>query len=159
MARHVWSVLCSKGVVDEQSNQISLLDVLEHVSFEVASLPKQEGDNIRLVHFPCQLISLWTRSDHDVPELAECRLYLLKWDGSESKRVPMEVDLRKSPRFRSTFRMEGVPLGTGLLWFVVECRSSADDTWIEAARVPLEVVSRVAQKTKKPTSKKPSVKA
>lgn len=135
MARHIWSVLCSKGALDTQTNQISLLDVLEQASATLPADPKP-GESL---HLPCQLIGLWARSDPSKPEKAQCAVRLELPDGTATDRAEMDIDLSTTTRFRSTFRMEGLPLQNGALEFVVEHRPSADNDWAEVARIPMEL--------------------
>lgn len=135
MAKHIWSVLCSKGALDTQTNQISLLDVLEQASATLPAEPTSEES----LHLPCQLIGLWARADPAKPEKAQCAVHLDLPDGTATDRAVMDIDLSTTTRFRSTFRMEGIPLQNGSLEFVVEHRPSADSDWAEVARIPMEL--------------------
>jgi hypothetical protein len=143
MAKHVWSVLCVKGVTDNQTNQISLLDVLESV--RVVPDGKERVGEGDLFHFPCQIVSLWRRSDAAVPETSECRVVAISSAHSEGSAeearlsAVLIVDLSRTPRFRGTFRIDSLPLRQGILFFRVDHRASEAEAWIEVATLPLTI--------------------
>ncbi len=152
MAKHVWSVLCTKGALDTQTNQVSLLDVLEQASAVLPAPPKR-GEGL---HLPCQLVGLWVRSNREVPEQAQCAVHIEDASGVSTIQKIMDIDLSSTARFRSTFRMEGVPLQNGVIEFVVEYRDAEDKEWVEVARVPFELTVQIEAPKKRQAQKKPA---
>jgi hypothetical protein len=58
MLKHIWTVLCQKSVIDQESNNISLYDVVEKVSVE-AEVAKE----MKEFSFPLsfEIVSLWAK--------------------------------------------------------------------------------------------------
>lgn len=92
MAKHVWSVLCRKGVLDSDNN-LSLFDVCESVKIE-GKLPT-EGVGIKL---PMQLVTLWIRSELTKPEKAESRALVEMPNGRKVGGASGVVALDGAPR-------------------------------------------------------------
>jgi hypothetical protein len=141
MAEHVWSVLCYKGCIDKFTDQISLLDVVEllPVSFERSPMELREsGLDVQL-----QLVSLWTRSKPESPEVAHTRVSLLTPDRSIEGQDEQVVDLQRCSRIRTFFKMTALPFRDfGVYVFVVEQSDGTRDRWREVARIPLEIGSQ-----------------
>src|SRR5262245_60174861 len=77
MAKHVWSVLCYKGVVDQFTNQVSLLDVTETVVVKLLEpVPQATDAETNDVRLPMNLhlVTLWIRSNLAVPEECDTRV-------------------------------------------------------------------------------------
>jgi hypothetical protein len=143
MAEHVWSVLCSKSVIDTETRQVSLFDTLETLTIKLGEpLPAEGG----LIPFRTDVVSLWRRSDPAQPEKTMCKCEIVGPRGDTIiVTVEMEVDLSKERRFRSTFRTEVFPIrGSGTYRFNVSQKISA--AWVLAASLPLEVTVIEAEK-------------
>ena len=132
MAEHVWSVLCRKGVLDSNNN-LSMLDVLEHLKIE-GELPK-EGVGLKI---PMQLVTLWIRSELTTPETIDTRLLIEIPNGRKLEGAAGVVNMDKAPRSRLTVEIGGLPFyGEGVYKFVVQHKQSGK--WKTNARVPLQV--------------------
>ena len=138
----IWAVLCERSVIDLETNQVSLFNIVEQVmvpaeSPEVASGGTVEG-RMGLASF--ELVTLWTRSDPDMPERGRGRLSLiLPEDSPRLSPIPYEVDLTRHIRLRHRTRMPGLPVGgEGIFRFVIEGKSDSDD-WAMMFELPLEV--------------------
>ncbi len=76
MIRHIWSVLCSKSSIDKDTNNVSLFEVLEQVSFNVkgpyAEKAKKIARNEHIVApFNFEVVTLLDReSPRGEPEVA-----------------------------------------------------------------------------------------
>lgn len=137
MPKHIWSVLCYKGCLDQYTNQVSLLDVIENISLRPTG-PAPSGN----VHIPIQmnLVSLWMRSDLNSPETFETRIIVKAPDGFEHPSNELVADLQTHTRIRTFRRFEILPYrGPGLYEFIVEYRGTASDAWNSVVAVPLDV--------------------
>ncbi len=135
MARHVWSVLCRKAIVD-QDNQVSLFEVVEGITLTGVIPPKRSTINIGI-----QFMTSWIRTDLDVPEdPSKCRARIIAPDGERSRETPEGLlKLDTAPRARWTLVVQSMPFfGAGLYEFEVE-RQHADGTWHVDARVPMNI--------------------
>jgi hypothetical protein len=146
VARHVWTVLCYKACIDQESKQVSLLDVTEnvqlgvdHADFERHIKAGTEGVQIA-VGSPLTLFSWWVRSELDQPEEARARLSAATPDG---KLIPshteVRIDLSTARGSRVKISVGAIPWGgEGRYWWIVEGQEEGKD-WSEVARIPLMV--------------------
>jgi len=140
MAKHIWSVLCYKGVLDQYTNQVSLLDVVEGITAKLlAPAPTGEGREVQVPLQGLMLVTLWTRSDLAVPEEATTRVRMIVPGGASRRPNVVKVDLTKHVRSRSFMRFESLPFhGNGYYYFVVEVQEEQTDEWHIVAELPLE---------------------
>lgn len=139
MAKHIWSVLCNRGLLDTQTNQVSLIDVVEAVRIRGPRWPS-ESDEPVFVPTGLTLVTLWTRSDMAIPERMHGRLVVIAPDGQTFPGKTLDIDLHSAPRARAFMRLAGLPFkGPGEYQISVETRRSDDDAWDHNANVPVEV--------------------
>ncbi len=137
MARHIWSILCTRASVDRETNNISIFDVIDRVTVGPV------GREVEIVlALPAEFVTLWMRSDYSTPETAVGRLRLLAPDGADLGGVPFNINLDEPHvRARSIIRMSGLPLrGSGIYNFIVEVHKPEQEEWEQVSVLPLEVV-------------------
>lgn len=149
MAKHIWSVLCRKHLVDPGTKQVSLIDVIERVTLPEASLEK-EAEVVGMpvsemlakgILFPleCQLLTFWSRSAESTPEVAALRIRLLGPKGKTLTAVDFEVSLEKHLNVRHTVTFPGLVFaGEGRYSLIIEKRGKGNRTRREAW-IPLEM--------------------
>lgn len=142
---HVWSVLCRRAITDKETNQMTLVDSIEHIGVTLDSdqpLTAHDEDPERKIGIKLEatLISYWVRSENDAPEKGICRVSLLGPNRvTIGREMTMAIDLTKKRRMRTQLTLEGLPFtGLGRYNFLVEMED-ADGDWKTAARVPYEV--------------------
>lgn len=135
--QHVWSVFCTRSVIDGDSNNITLVEVLEQ--FQIVSQVPLPTPGV--MPLPSELVTLWSRDDIATAEQGTARLRLIAPDGhTELHSVTYTVDLGPHPRLRSRTRLNGLPVaGEGLHNFEVSFRVAPDDDWVVKARVPVHI--------------------
>ncbi|MEP6635736.1 MAG: hypothetical protein ABJB97_03355 [Acidobacteriota bacterium] len=144
MIRHVWSVLCSRMIVDATSNNATLIDVIESIQIaltepEPGSTPPAPTDRVTL---PLQatFVTLWSRADLDVPVAGTQRIRLLSHRGTAMVSVESPIELEIGRRFRHLGSINGLPTeGSGTCEIEVSWKVLPDDQWNVAARIPIEV--------------------
>jgi len=134
---HLWSVICRFSMVNQESRNISLIEVLEQVAFD--------GDaGVTRLNFPFELVSMWWRTDLDCGERARMRVLVQAPDGNvlnQDNPMEFEVDLEQYPKLRVNARFSGLPFGgTGIYRFILQAQT--DDQWKEITVIPLEVTRR-----------------
>lgn len=140
MIKHIWSVLCQRSSVDQQSNNVSLFDVFE--ALEVGINPVS---NIKTVDNPefnipvqYQVVTLWTITDAKNNE-GEVRITLINPDGKE--KILVNSDLKFPPgkrRMRSINQIQGLPVNkSGDCHFIIELKQ--EGKFQKVADLPLEV--------------------
>lgn len=84
------------------------------------------------------LVSLWTRSDPEVPESGQARVALEIPGGRELTIRDVPIDLTKTRFQRQLMHMTAFPLrGEGFYWWVI--RQNRNGRWLRVARVPVDV--------------------
>lgn len=134
MVDHVWSVLCGQAIVDERSNNVSLINVLETVTF-VGPAPPADGD-VRLP-FEAELVSVWTRSDPDIAAYGQAKLLIQTPSGKQREGPLVEIDLSDQLVFK-TIGVVALPFSElGLYYFIVQLQHK--DEWVQVSKIPLLV--------------------
>lgn len=113
MATLVWAMLCESSLIDIESNNVSLINVLEQ--FNPPDLPA-------IVQIPTTLVTHWKREtpeDHG-PEVFRHRLVFENPEGARSESDWMENEI-PGGRFRSRTRLGAMQLTIpGLYRILVE---------------------------------------
>jgi len=140
MIRHIWSVLCSKAVVDRDSNNVSLFEVLEAVQITTGAALEFPAN----VPFDGTLVTLWAREQPNVPVTAEMRIRILGPADQDLGSFSATIGLQNNPRFRNVARMSGLRCGgSGVHQFEVSWRLNDTDTWHSVASIPIELTFAV----------------
>ena len=135
MAEHLWTVLCSKAVFDKDTNNVSLIEIIEELA--VSPLPEQEKITLPI---SLELVMLTMRSEPDQPESVAGQLSLLTPEGNKLPSGRFEIDLSEKLRHRTRMRMSTLPLeGPGLYHFLIEFLDKETDKWSEVYRLPLNI--------------------
>lgn len=137
MADHVWTVLCKDFVIDSTSQNVTIFQTLEQIALvRDAEVADQLPDKIQMDFV---LLTLWTRSQRDVPESFKMRYVFKGADGKEIGSQEFSIDLTKYVRHRVFARLQGISfVGFGRYTFVVQ-KQSESGRWVKVAVVPLEV--------------------
>jgi len=145
MFDHVWTVLCSRAVVDRETNNVSLQNVVEEITVR-GGAPKR-GTSVP-VHV--ELMTLWSRTGM-MPAMGKARVTLLSPSQEELLTFEGEVDLTKVERARTRLVYQSLPVHeTGRHVFCVEAREDDEGEWRQVAIVPLRVVFVGAEGQEKP---------
>jgi len=64
MIKHIWSILCRKSIVDNETNNISINDVFEQLSVDL-KIKKDDADKLKQINIPIgfEVISMWVKND------------------------------------------------------------------------------------------------
>lgn len=148
MAKHVWSVLCRRGVVDQITNQVSLHDVIEQVN--VGALP-QTPDAVPngkvALQIEMMVVSYWVRDNADKGERATERVQIVAPGGEIAAFGQIAFDLEKFTQARNLTTVAGLPFsGFGAYWVDVS-RLVQGDEWESVARIPFTVVAAPGKPT------------
>src|SRR5262249_55181536 len=132
MIRHVYSVLCTRMITDRDTNNVSLIEIVERLAGPADPEPAQG-----LIAIQLDFVSMWARSNPDEPTRGRARLkYLSPDNNSMADPIVYPVDLSDLIRVRNLTRFGAIPLrGGGTYHFVVEFER--EDRWEEVARYPL----------------------
>jgi hypothetical protein len=149
MAEHLWTVVCSRHLIDPDEHTSSLIDVMESVAVE--GLAQKIDEALKLekkgtfIDVPMVLVSWWFRSDAK-EETLRVRFNFVDPVGASLFNQPAEMKWADNSSFSRLFvKVQKLPTTMlGLYWFVVEQLSSegeGEPEWVPMARVPLGIDS------------------
>ena len=143
--KNIWSVLCQNAIIDKDTNNVSLLNVVEEVHIPTEPPPESIVGTSKASMSPSfELVTLWRRSDPEVPEKGSARVRVVLPGKKVHILATFEVDLTKFLRVRNRLHIYGIPRGgEGIYKFVVE-RKQGTKGWSREAEVPLGVTMRTA---------------
>ena len=135
MIDHVWTVLCSRAVVDRGSNNVSLENVIEQLRVRGKPGP---GTGITL---PLNIMTLWARSDAGQPAKSRQRIRFVAPSGDLVGEQVCDIDLTEHQRARSRGVYEGLLLEhAGRYRFLVDIWDEEQNGWRQVAAVPIDVI-------------------
>lgn len=139
MAKHLWSILCRRGILDTYSNAVSLIDVIEGFDFSVGELI-DEGKQWRALPMEAAIVSTFERSDPDKPETTSYRVQIRAPNGQIfPNHTESELNLMGSKRIRQFTVIQHIPfLTSGTYQFVISLRMESGD-WHTVAEVSLDI--------------------
>ena len=133
MIDHVWTVVCSRGVIDNESNNVSIQNVIEQIT------PRREPSPDVGVPIRMMVVSFWVRSEPDMPARGFARLSLGFPSGETSLiHENLEIDLSQHERFRTRIHIQRLlAREAGRHYFCTEYRDVKGAEWRQVASVPL----------------------
>jgi hypothetical protein len=137
MITHIWTVLCSQSIVNENTKNISLIEVLEQLNI-VGLAPPAEQENTIPITF--DVVSLWSREADNQPSRRPARVHFLSPSSALIREFEYEVDLSVYQRIRTVGRINGLPFReAGQYHFIIQLRGEREAEWQEVARIPLQI--------------------
>ncbi len=135
MIDHVWTVVCSHAVIDTDSQNVSIHNVLEQINLTAELTPDL------VIDIPYQIVSFWVRSDIESPAKGKSRIVLADPTGDTTVIAEMPIDLTQVERARHRMYCRGLRLtSSGRYMFQVELLEEGGKEWRRIASVPLRVV-------------------
>lgn len=143
--KHVWSVLCRHSIIDNESNNISLQEVLEKLHMDIgikAKNPQPTLDKIT-VPFRFEIVTLWSREDYKDKEERKVDVKIEIFDPHGKRIGEMVNSFVLTPNFkrmRGRARSENMSLTvSGKYVFRVSGKEKGDKDFDKVAELPLEV--------------------
>lgn len=135
MIDHVWTVVCSRAVIDRNSNNVSLQNVIEQVTIPAGPQPNT------VLPIELDIMTLWARTDFDTPTQGRARVTFLSPSGlANDGPFEFSIDLSKYNRHRSRGRFQTLHISeSGRHTFLVELQNESGTEWRQVAAIPLEV--------------------
>lgn len=112
MAKHQWSMICEKALIDRFTNNLTIVDVVEEVNLTIQRTSKSEEAGPPLVPVDFAVVSLWHRSEPSLAEEGKARVRLLSPSGkllTKESELPIELTGDKL-RARNILNCRGVPI-------------------------------------------------
>ena len=140
----LWAVLCESSVVDQETNRISLLNILEGIRVPEPLDAIAEESSLPAAPVNCDLFILFARSDPEAGEQGKGRIRMLFPADTPGAKLPdpapeFAVDLTAAQQHRVRLRFPVVPYyKQGTYHFSIEAADAADG-WQPLFEIPLEV--------------------
>lgn len=132
--KHIWSVLCSRAVIDRDTNNISLQNVIEQLNIQA------EPSEGAAIPFQMEVVTFWTRDDPETPIRENSRVKLLSPKGKTIGSFEAEIDMTDHERSRSKLTLQGLPISSeGIFLFRIERQHPESLRWRKVAELPLQV--------------------
>lgn len=152
MANHVWTLVCTKAVIDQQSQNLSIHDVIDEMTVEITTKEKVPDDFV--VPVPFVIVSVWERSQMDVPEDKEsCQFRIVNPKGKELSNFEQVFSmLGPHVRSRVIVNVQGMPMqGAGR--YEIQVLGKKGTRWQKVATVPLVLKFNVKEPLPPPPTK------
>ena len=150
MAKHGWSILCSRSIVDSATNQVSLIDAVDQFEINTPEIDEMlqealsSGNQGLLIPAQLTLATWWYRAEKETPERASARLRMLNPGDQVVVEQPFAVPLETSSVHRTFFAVPALKFsGYGRYQFLIEQQLDTESGWLEVARLPLDVRKNV----------------
>lgn len=141
---HIWSVICNNSSVDQQSNSVSLFNVLEQVAIENKAFDEISNTTDKkgvLILHKFEIVTLWKIKPNQKSLKFEQKLELIdpNKDILDTFTIPLEFEAGKS-RLRFKTELPGLKVTVpGDYVFRVSLQSTLKKEWIEVTELPIEV--------------------
>lgn len=135
MIDHIWTVICSRAVIDQRSRNVSIQSVVEQLN--INAVPEPDF----VLNIKLEAVSFWVRTDPDISSRGQTRLSFLTPSGDSLGSFESEIDLSEHERGRTIIHFDQLPIQTpGRHYFRIELRSEGESEWNNVAAIPLMVV-------------------
>jgi len=134
MIDHIWTVVCSRSVVDERSKNVSIQNAIEQVTATGEPAPGQ------VIPMRLEVVSRWTRTEPETPTEGKLRVAFHTPSDKVLGQFDLRIDLTEYERFRSQVRFASVPgEESGRHYFYVDLQEEGESEWHRVAAVPLTI--------------------
>ncbi len=134
MLEHIWSVLCSRSIIDSETNNVSIQDVVEQITINAE--PAENG----FLPFPFELITLWGRKESDNPSKGIERITFVTPSGKSEVVSEAEIDLSNTERHRHRVKFPGLPVSEAGKYYFKVAVKNGNSEWQQVSAVPIKVI-------------------
>ncbi|MDZ4699030.1 MAG: hypothetical protein SH809_04925 [Rhodothermales bacterium] len=135
MTKAIWAVLCKKAIIDRDTNDLSLVDVISGINLNVPiDVPGPFG-----VKLDSMIVSLWI-NDTDQEVVEEVKLYYKPVGGKEREVSYKEIVLKPNSFHRWIVRLsEGEFEAEGMHAFIIKQKAARSGKWTQVLSTPFVV--------------------
>jgi hypothetical protein len=140
MIKHIWSVLCRQSVIDQETNNISLLNILERLSVTVKQIGLTDEDKAT-IPIDYEIVSFWVKKATNRKVKAEVKTTLISPKREKLSEQIQKLEIpAKIKRMRSRMKIQGFPVkGAGQYIFRIAIKDTNKQQFKIIAEIPLEV--------------------
>ena len=146
--KHAWSVVCQSSIIDQQTNNISIHNVLEQFSSEqsASQIATFRKDNPSIgrgvpINFTFQIVSLWQSQNPKIQPSADVLIEFFDSIGDSMQKAEFKLVFEAGKaRMRTIITNPFLTVSeSGLYYFKVKVREEGNNDFIEVTEIPLEV--------------------
>jgi hypothetical protein len=144
---HVWSVLCRRSVVDSETNNLSLYDVLEQLAIELKpSQPGLEAPKNFNIPMEFEVTSLWTKGD-ERPVLADIQIEQVSPSGKVISTINQKIAIPQgNKRLRTRNKVVGLNVeSAGNYVFRVSVKEEDSKEFRVVSEIPLAIETKISE--------------
>lgn len=139
MIEHIWTVLCSRSLIDHRTNNISLIDIIEELQIVGPPLPQPGGQFVIPINF--EVVTLWGRGQNNLPIRGYGRLLFIDPASNTLRSLDYEIDLSVFQRVRTCLGIIGLSVqNQGRYILRVQMRENGNEEWQTVANIPLNIL-------------------
>lgn len=139
MIQHVWSVLCKHSVIDKDTNNISMFDILEQLIINNGSGIKSNKTGV-IIPIEYEIINFWTTDKKDVDNKSTMRVDIYNPEGKKEKTFEQKLEIPKgNRRLRTRLQINGFLVKIPGI-YVFEVSYLQHDKYKKVAALPLEII-------------------
>src|SRR5258706_4405510 len=136
MIKHIWSVLCLKALIDSDTNNLTIVDVLEELSINVSSAPVANagvntGMNRIDIPITYEVVSLWIRDSAKTKETVTLKVEVIDPSGKELNMFEQPAEMKEGLlRYRTRLKISGMEVTTpGRYTFHVKIKEEGKENY------------------------------
>jgi hypothetical protein len=135
MIDHIWTLVCSRAVIDNRTKNVSAQNILEQL--KIQDIPKPDG----MLNIPFDVVTLWGRSDVDSPLEGVSRLSFVFPSGEIAGIHEYEINLLDTQNYRYIAHFEQIPVREpGRHYFRVALKLEDEGEWLEVNKIPIMII-------------------
>jgi hypothetical protein len=140
MIEHVYTIICTKTATDSETNQLTLIDVIEEIGVQVTEEPPPP-EQLIIVPLEAVIVSYWVKTSEDGVNRGRVKLSIRAASGKEFHgEGEFVVDLSQAAGTRASGKIGGVPFsGEGLYLLRVMLQRDGEADWSEVGKYPFRV--------------------
>ena len=145
----LWILACGSSVTDQQSNSLSLFNVIEQVTVNVDpqkkdSFPSKEGI---VVPFPFEIVTLLSKSteEYDKDYFFSAKVSSIDPNGKITGEIPFETKIDKDKkRIRLNIKTDGIKVTIeGGYLFRLSVKAKGEKEYVDLGELPMEVMIKI----------------
>lgn len=143
MIQNIFSVLCESSIIDKDTNNITINNVLEQIKIAVSLDSTQLSQKDIPINTPIkyEIISLWKEDKPNPNTNYNIELVIVDPDNKVIQSIPQKFKFENGiVRHRSIFKINGfVATINGTYTFLIKIKAETENKFQEASRIPLDI--------------------
>ena len=139
--KHIWSVVCKKSTIEQETNLISLFDSLEQLNVQTNG-DKPAGVDVVNVPMENEVVSFWFRENVNQLEKYSIKIEIIDPDNRVLNTYDNIMEFPKGMRrIRARVKSIAIPVTkSGIYFYRVSFKKVDEKDFSEAVKIPVEVI-------------------